>query len=180
MADHNFKRPDFSQSHPHSLQAKHHLQAHHGHPQTTSSSLLPKTILLTPTPTGNPTTTTPATISHFTTPLASARCSSLIVWPSTRKCSMPSFVEESSETRWPSEALPREGLCCAEAHEVSSGGLRFFFERSGEVVVSGRIRRTDVWRNLIGLRRGWESLHTAVRFLIVFFQFEKPSCRPYQ
>lgn len=91
-----------------------------------TSSPSPQTIFFTPNPTGTPTTTAPTAISHFTTPLASARCSSLIVWPSTRRCSIPSFVDESSEMRWPNEAFPREGLCWALAQELSSMGRRFF------------------------------------------------------
>jgi hypothetical protein len=89
-------------------------------------------ILFNPIPTGTPTNTAPARTNHLTTPLACARCSSLIVWPSTRRCSIPSFVEESSEIKWPKEALPRDGLCWALAQEDSSMGARFFWEYERE------------------------------------------------
>ncbi|KAI7223905.1 hypothetical protein KC333_g215 [Hortaea werneckii] len=40
------------------------------------------------------------------------RCSSFIVSPSLRRCSIPGFVALSSETRWPREAPPSEGFEC--------------------------------------------------------------------
>jgi len=107
-----------------------HLQTSAFIPSPSSPPL--QIILLNPNPTGTPTTTAPARTNHLTTPLACARCSSLIVWPSTRRCSIPSFVEESSEIKWPKEALPRDGLCWALAQEDSSMGARFFWEYERE------------------------------------------------
>lgn len=114
-----------------------------------------QTILLRPNPTGTPTTTAPARTSHLTILLACARCSSLIVWPSTRRCSIPSFVDESSEMRWPKEAFPREGLCWALAQDDSSMGARFFWEYGREVC------GFDAWirgrMELMGSLRGKQS-----------------------
>jgi hypothetical protein len=122
---------------------------------TPSFSSPPQTILRNPNPTGTPTTTAPARTSHLTTLLACARCSSLIVWPSTRRCSIPSFVDESSEMRWPKEALPREGLCWALAQEDSSMGARFFWEygrdpRGIDACIRGRVE-------LMGSPRGGQN-----------------------
>lgn len=112
-----------------------HLHTSAFTPSASSPPQRAQIILFKPNPTGTPTTTAPARTSHLTTPLAWARCSSLIVWPSTRRCSIPSFVEESSETRWPKEAFPKEGLCWALAQEDSSMGARFFCWEYGRVVM---------------------------------------------